>query len=387
MVAKTDSPGRPHVLMLGLRSVGAGQGGVEAHVDQLVSEMDREGLKVDVVVRSPYSQPGVRNRGSSTRVIPIWSPKGKSTEAFVHSLLAVGYAVWRRPRIVHIHAIGPALVAPLARMMGMHVVMTHHGEDYNREKWGQLARRILRLGERFGATYSNERICVSQSLSENLTKRYDRPFRFIPNGVRQPTPVAANDVLTELGLTAGRYILHVGRIVPEKRQLDLIAAIAGNSMPGIKLVLVGAADHESAYSQEVIDRAAETDNVVIAGFRSGAALAEIFSNAAVFALPSTHEGLPIALLEAMSYGRRVVASDIQANLNVGLPPECYFEAGSVPALQSRLREQFALAVSGEQADWEGLLRQFDWPQIADRTIDVYLNALKLNARSDLIAVA
>jgi glycosyltransferase involved in cell wall biosynthesis len=367
---------RPDVLMLGLRAIGQGQGGVEAHVDQLSQEVDREGYSIEAVVRSPYAGSDASERGNATRVVPIWSPKGQSTEAIVHSLLGLLYAAWRRPRVVHVHAVGPSLVVPVARMLGLRVVVTHHGEDYNREKWGRAAKLALRLGETFGARFANERICVSPSLARSLSRRYGKPFRFIPNGVRRMTPVASAGVLDELGLERGNYILHVGRIVPEKRQLDLIAALAGIDRPGLKLVLVGAADHASGYSREVAERADAMPDVVLAGFRSGLALEELFSHAGVFALPSTHEGLPIALLEAMAYGCPVVASDIEANRNLGLPEDCYFKTESVDALREHIVATLDGRTGDGRVDWHALLASYQWPEIAAKTIETYRAAMR-----------
>ncbi|MPT47037.1 MAG: glycosyltransferase [Sphingobium sp.] len=372
MTATTDgSSSRPHVMMLGLRSLGSGQGGVEAHVEQLASELDARGCRVEVVVRKPYSGAEVRHKGKATRIVPLWSPSGQSSEAIVHSVLGVFYAARRRPHALHIHAVGPALVAPLARILGLRVIFTHHGEDYNREKWGKAARFVLRMGEKLGTSFSNRRICVSPSLSQSLTKAYGKVYDYVPNGVRRAVRAETTDTLDSLGLTPGGYIVHVGRIVPEKRQLDLVAMMARLGRPGMKLALVGAADHNSEYSAEVLKQAAENPDIVLCGFQTGNALAELFSQCALFALPSSHEGLPIALLEAMSYGCPVVVSDIEANLNVALPAECYFPMGDQDALLERVRA--ALAGPG-RVDWSETLAQFDWQKIADKTLNIYKEA-------------
>jgi glycosyltransferase involved in cell wall biosynthesis len=366
-------------MMLGLRSVAKGQGGVEAHVDQLTQEFDRAGLTVEIVVRTPYSGKARTERGLATRIVPIWSPVRQSLEAFIHSALGVWYAARARPRILHIHAVGPSLVAPLARLAGLAVVTTHHGEDYNREKWGPIARTMLRLGEWSAARFSNARIVVSSSLALQLGSKYGVEFHYVPNGVRLPTPVGTRFSLEEWGLDPGRYLLSVGRIVPEKRQLDLIKAFADLAVPDAKLVIAGAADHASEYSREVSRMAAETPGVIMVGFVTGQPLAELYSNAGLFVLPSSHEGLPIALLEAMAYGNRVLASDIDANLNVGLPAECHFPLGDLAALTEALHEWLAKCEPGARADWSQLLAGYDWTDIAQRTLAIYRSAAELNA--------
>lgn len=364
---------KPRIMMLGLRSLGAGQGGVEAHVGQLAAEIDKLGLPVEAIVRTPYAGSQPATKGNAIRIRPLWSPRNQSTEALVHSLLGVFYAAIRRPDILHIHAVGPALVAPLARLFGLRVVFTHHGEDYNREKWGTVAKRMLRLGEWCGSRLSRRRICVSPSLAASLSAQYGTPYAYVPNGVHPFERVASADRPRELGLEPGRYVLHVGRIVPEKRQLDLIEMIdAIGDKHSLKLALVGAADHQSEYSRAVQARAARSPRTVLCGFQSGLALAELFSNCAVFALPSSHEGLPIALLEAMSYGCPVVASDIEANRNVGLPETSYFPLGDQAALTSAVEA----ALAGPcPADWSTLLAPFDWQQIAQATVRLYEEAI------------
>ena len=365
---------RPDVLMIGLRSFGRGQGGVEAHVERLSEELDQAGYVVEVAVRTPYSGKKATARGRAIRIVPIWSPKGRATEAIIHSLLSVIYAAVRRPRILHIHAIGPSLMIPLARAFGLRVVFTHHGEDYNREKWGRIARTALKLGERFGARWANRRICVSRSLASNLSEKYKVQFRYIPNGVQSAVRINSSEILKKLGLSSGRYVLHVGRVVPEKRQADLISAIEKLDAQDVKLVLVGTPDHESEYSRHVDALASHSSRVTQAGFQSGLALAELYSHAGLFALPSTHEGLPIALLEAMSYSCRVIASDIDANLNLSLPTNCYFPVTSIDALVEKLQHAFSEGNEALVVDWSKYLETFDWREIASKTGEVYEEA-------------
>ncbi len=370
-------------MMLGLRSVAKGQGGVEAHVDQLAQELDDAGLTVDVIVRAPYAGKAKSQRGAGTRIFPIWSPTKQSLEAFTHSALGVLYAARARPRILHIHAVGPSLIAPLARMAGLSVVTTHHGEDYNREKWGRFARLMLRLGEWSAARFSNARIVVSSSLTRRLSSKYGVEFHYVPNGVRLARPVTSQDSLAAWGLQPGGYLLSVGRIVPEKRQLDLIEAFAKLYTPGLKLVLAGAADHASDYSREVERKAAATPGVIMTGFVSGLPLAELYSSAGLFVLPSSHEGLPISILEAMAYGNRVLASDIEANLNIGLPAECYFPLGDTDALAKAAREGLKSSGEASRADWSELLKDYDWPNVAQRTIAIYRLASGLGGQPAL----
>jgi len=359
------------VMIFGLRTVGEGLGGVEAHVDNLAHELDELGLSVVVAIRSGYANKGWV-RGRATRFIPFWAPRSQNWEAVVHSLLVTIHAIFHRPRIVHVHAIGPSLVVPLLRLAGLKVVTTHHGEDYNREKWGVVAAAALRVGEWCQAMFANARICVSPSLSRRLEQRYGRPYIYIPNGVRAVTPVAESNELAKYGLVPGKYVLTVSRLVPEKRHLDLIGAFELLERPDLRLAMVGGGDHATPYSAAVAERARAVPNVVMTGLLTGVSLHQLFSHAGVFALPSTHEGLPIALLEAMSFGRKVVASDIAPNLDIRLPAENYHMVGDIEDLSRKLGEALvddASALAGN--DWSELLSAFDWTAIARRTLEVY----------------
>lgn len=359
------------VMMFGLRTVGGGQGGVEAHVDNLVDELDKLGLSVLVATRSSYADVGWE-RGQATRFIPFWAPRSQNWEAVVHSLIVSFYAIIHRPRIVHVHAIGPSLVVPLLRLAGLRVVTTHHGEDYNREKWGYMASLALRIGERFQAAFANARICVSRSLALRLTETYGEPFVYVPNGVRQVEQAVGTDELAKYGLAPGEYVLTVSRLVPEKRHLDLIAAFEALRRPGLRLAIVGGANQASEYSNALAARARDVPNVVMTGMLTGVPLYQLFGHAGVFALPSTHEGLPIALLEAMAFGRNVVASDIPPNLDVGLPAECYHKVGDIADLSSKLDCALANEVLTRAGrDWSELLAAFDWAAIAQKTLEIY----------------
>ncbi|MGO9446850.1 MAG: glycosyltransferase family 4 protein, partial [Thiobacillaceae bacterium] len=312
------------VVMLGLRGFPDVQGGVEAHAEHLCPYLRELGCDVEVIVRSSYMPPDRGNEWHGVRYLRVWSPKGSGLEAIVHSFLGVLVAAWQRPDVLHIQAIGPALMAPLARFLGLHVVVTHHGPDYEREKWGPLARLALRAGEACGMRFCNGRIVISQTIRNLVRDKYGLNSDLIPNGITLPEVPGSTSVLQKFGLVAGRYVLMVSRLVPEKRHNDLIEALADAKLDGWKLVLVGASENPDAYTAALAARAQATAGVVMTGFQSGLALRELYAHAGVFVLPSSHEGLPIALMEALSFGLPVVASDIPAHLEIGLDDAHYF---------------------------------------------------------------
>jgi glycosyltransferase involved in cell wall biosynthesis len=377
-IANRDTT-RRRVIMLGLRGVPNVQGGVEKHVEMLAQELVVRGWDVEVLARPQYLQEKAAPAWRGIRIVPIWAPKSMMLEAFCHSFAGVIYAAIRRPDILHIHAIGPGLLAPLARLMGLKVVVTHHGYDYDREKWSSFAKRILRLGERMAISFASAGIAVSRDIATTMKSRYNRDIKHIPNGVIVRPSLLGKAALNEFGLRRQRYIVMVARFVPEKRQTDLIAAFEKLGNTDWKLVLVGGADHGgTAYAREVEQMAARVPGVVLTGFQSGDNLAALFSQAGLFVLPSIHEGMPIALLEAMSYGLPVIASDIVANHEVDLPPEDYFPPGDVEALASALARKMAEPFEQETAlaRIREIEKTYAWPSISRDTIAVYRAAIK-----------
>lgn len=365
-----------HVMMLGLRGFPHVQGGVENHVENLSQELTALGCKITAVVRSRYQQKLARTDWNGIAVRGIWSPQSSHLEAIVHTFLGILYAATVRPDILHIHAIGPALMTPLARSLGLRVVVTHHGEDYNRQKWGKAAKCILKLGENFGMRYAHGRIVISKGILASVTQKFGIACDEISNGVKLPDLTGQSMVLNKFGIAARRYVLLVSRFVPEKRHTDLIHAFLAAKMPGWKLALVGKADHLNAYSASVQTAASGSGDIVCTGFLSGQELHEIYLHAGIFALPSSHEGLPISILEAMSYGIPIIASDIPANRELAGIAIDYFPMGDIEALTRLLEKkavvQFESALCEQIRD---IIRtNYSWRDIAKKTFSVYQTA-------------
>lgn len=365
------------VMFLGLRGFPRVQGGVETHAEHLCPLLVELGCEVEVVVRSPYmpAEKGAGWRG--VRYVRVWSPKSRGLEAILHTFLGVLTAAWRRPDVLHIQAIGPALMTPLARLLGLRVVVTHHGPDYDRQKWGGFAKWALRMGERFGMRLAHGRIVISEVIRRLVREKHGVESTLIPNGVTLPELPSSVGALDRFGLESRRYVLLVSRLVPEKRHFDLLEAFAQAGLEGWKLAFVGASDHPDEYQRQLI-AAAERGGAVMTGFQSGLALRELYAHAGLFVLPSSHEGLPIALLEALSYGLPVLASDIPANVEVGLPAEQYFPLGDVAALARGMQALTVLPLEAEavRARREWVSGKYDWRRIAEQTLAVYREAVR-----------
>src|SRR5260370_10875581 len=229
--------------MAGLRGCADVQGGVEAQAEHLCRRLRELGCDVEVIVRSSYMPPNRGDEWKGVRYLRVWSPKVSVLETIVHSFLGVLVAAWQRPDVLHIQAIGPALMVPLARLLGLHVVVTHHGPDYEREKWGPLARLALPAGEAWGMRRSNCRIVISQTIRKLVRDKYGLNSDLIPNVVTLPEVPRTSSVLQTFGLAAGRYVLMVSRLVPEKRHTELIEAFSDPKLDGRNLGFVWGSDY------------------------------------------------------------------------------------------------------------------------------------------------
>jgi glycosyltransferase involved in cell wall biosynthesis len=365
--------GKTRVCVVGLRGIPGVMGGIESHCEQVFPRLQALGdeYEITIIGRKPYLPSGAHEyRG--VRVVPLPAVKHKYLEAITNTTLAVLYARFAlKAQILHIHGIGPALLAPLGRALGMKLVVTHHGQDFERQKWNAIAKAMLRLGERCATAAADRMIVVSKSVTEELRRRHPRlrsRIAYIPNGATEFAHGEGRQdeqaVLAQFGLEPRRYILGVGRLVPEKAFHDLIAAFDGAN-PACKLAIAGAADHEDDYSRSLLRHA--SDRIRFCGFQTHDALHVLYRNAALFVLPSTHEGLPIAALEAANLDVPVLLSDIQPNLDIELAAANYFPVGDVDALREKLLGSYETF----RVDREAVARRFNWGRVSEATGQVY----------------
>lgn len=354
------------LFVTGTRGIPGIMGGVETHCEELFPRIARKGIDVTVIRRKSYVHDSL-SEWEGVKLLDVDTPRKKSLEAIVHTFRAINKAKSAGADILHIHAIGPALLAPYARLLGMKVVFTHHGPDYDRDKWGSAAKLVLKLGERMGCRFANEVIVISEVINDLIVRKYGRKdAHLIYNGVPAPDKVDYPDYFAELGIEQGNYVLGMCRFVPEKNLHHLVEAFGRIDAKGCKLVLAGDTDFEDSYSRNLKQRARE-NGVVLTGFVKGRKLHSLLTHARCYVLPSSHEGLPIALLEAMSYGLPVIVSNIPANLEVGLEYECYFETGNVEQLSAKLQRMVDTACHRISYRMD----EYDWDVIAGQVLNVY----------------
>lgn len=360
------------IVVTGTRGIPDIMGGVETHCEELFPRIAAAGNDVTIIRRSNYVHDKL-TEWKGVRLVNVDSPKKKSFEAIIHTFRAINKAKRLGAEILHIHAIGPALLVPYAKMRGMRVVFTHHGLDYDRDKWGFAAKTMLKLGERMGCTFADAVIVISDVIQKLIARKYNRHehVHLVYNGVPPAERCDYPEYFNELGIEEGQYILGMCRFVPEKNLHHLVEAFVQlrlrHRIPEkMRLVLAGDTDFEDAYSRGLKQMAREND-VILTGFVKGRKLHALLTHAACFCLPSSHEGLPIALLEAMSYQLPVVVSNIPANLEVGLPEACYFPCGDIGQLSKQLEDAVSQPLQRVEYD----MVKYDWDRIAEQVLAIY----------------
>ncbi|MEP7034080.1 MAG: glycosyltransferase family 4 protein [Dermatophilaceae bacterium] len=366
--------------MIGQKGLPATFGGIEHHVEQIGQRLAARGHNVTVYCRNSYGEvPESPYLGMELRAASTWGTK--HLDAIVHSGVSTAMAMAARSDIVHYHALGPGLLAPAPRYLSRaKVVLTVHGLDHLRGKWGAGAQAVLGSAHWMSGHVPHEVVVVSRALREHYRREFGIDSTYIPNGVQTPLELAPRRIVDELGLVPGEYVLFVGRLVPEKAPDLLLRAfrhVAGDR----RLVIVGDSSFSERYADQVRAMALADRRVQLTGFVFGDLLSELYRHAAVFVQPSRLEGLPLTLLEAASYGVPVVASDIAPHQEVlgpqSSPGRRLFADGDEHALARELSR--ALASGGQERTGacslqREVLAEYQWEKAVDLLEGVYLSA-------------
>lgn len=373
------------IAMIGHKRIPSREGGIEIVVGELSSRMVKKGNEVVAYNRKSEHIAGKdfeNNAGlkeySGVRLEWIATPNSSKLNAIVYSAFATLKAVFKKFDVIHFHAEGPSAMVLPAKLLGQKCVVTIHGLDWQRSKWGGFATKFLKFGEKTAAKYADEVIVLSQNVKDYFMKTYGRETVFIPNGINKPNIRKANIIKEKYGIDKDDYILFLGRIVPEKGIHYLINAY-NQLKTNKKLVIAGGASHTSEYESELHDLAANNKNILFTGFVQGEELDELYSNAYIYCLPSDLEGMPISLLEAMSYSNCCLTSDIRECTEVCNDRAEYFAAGSTQDLKTKLE-----ALLGDEkrvSDYKSnaqqyVLEAFNWDDITQQTLDIYKRVIK-----------
>lgn len=366
------------IAMIGHKRIPSREGGVEIVVYELSNLMAKAGNRVDVYNRSGAHVSGSEFKSENMpldgniKIITVPTPQSKTLNAFVYSFLAASRALFGRYDVVHFHAEGPAAMCFLTKLFGIRTVVTIHGLDWQRSKWGGFATKYLKFGEKTAAKYADEIIVLSRAVQDYFKKEYGRDTVFIPNGVNAPQIKKASLITEKYKLEKDGYILYLGRIVPEKGVHYLIDAYSqlNTSMP---LVIAGGSSHSQQYFDELKQKA-QGKNIIFTDFVQGQELEELYSNAYIYVLPSDLEGMPISLLEAMSYGNCCLTSDIPECTEVCGDKAVCFEKGNINSLKKQLEmllNSSDIVNEYKSAASEFICNKYNWQDVCRQTLRLY----------------
>lgn len=367
------------IAMIGHKRIPSREGGVEVVVEELATRLVKKGHIVDVYnrkgnnIQDENADKEKRNlteyKGVNIKTIPTLKKKG--LEALVYSLFATIKALFGKYDVIHYHAEGPAAMLWLPHFFRIRTVVTIHGLDWQRAKWGGFAKRYLKFGEKISAKYADKIIVLSKNMQEYFMKEYKRETEFIPNGIEKPEYKKPEIIKKRYNLEKDSYILYLGRIVPEKGIHYLLDAFKKIDTTK-KLVIAGGASHTNEYLEEIRKKAQEDNRVIMTGFVQGQELEELFSNCLAYCLPSDIEGMPLSLLEAMSYGNICIVSNIPENMEVVGEYAIPFEMSNIEELKEKIESVIVGNTKIElEKIQEHILEICDWDAVVTKTEKLY----------------
>lgn len=373
-----------NIAMIGHKRIPSREGGVEIVVDEISTRLVQKGYHVDAYNRSGYHVSGKQfdeKRGkiyNGIRLLTIPTFKSSSLNAIVYSFLATFRALFGGYGVIHYHAEGPCVMLGIPKLFGKRVVATIHGLDWQRAKWGNLAAKVLKYGEKQAALKADEVIVLSKNVQEYFRETYHRETLFIPNGIERPVKRECKEITEKYGLQGNDYILFLARLVPEKGVHYLVEAYKQLNTDK-KLVIAGGNSHAEEYIQKIHEAVDGNANIIMTGFVQGNLLEELYSNAYVFVLPSDIEGMALGLLEAMSYDNCCIVSDIPENTEVVAEYAVTFEKGNVNDLKDKLNHLINDTKQVHQYKekaGEYICNKYSWDDVVAKTIQVYAGNMK-----------
>lgn len=374
------TPEKLKIAMLGHKRIPSNEGGVEVVVEALCARMAALGHSVTCYNRAGHHVSGAEHElpaGSvyrGIRLVTVPTLERKGFAAVISSFFAAVRSAFGSYDVVHIHAEGPAFFCWLPKLLGKRVIVTVHGLDWQREKWnGGIASKFIHLGERVAVRFADEIIVLSENVRQYFLDTYGRATRFIPNGVSAPTLESPRLIADKWDLQKDGYILYLGRIVPEKGETYLIEAFK-QVKTDKKLVIAGGSSDTERYLRQLQNLAAGDDRILFTGFVQGKLRDELYSNAYVYTLPSDLEGMPLSLLEAMSYGNCCLVSDIPECAEVVEDKAVLFRKSDVDNLRQKLQtlcDQPETASQYKANAAQFILNKYGWDDVVDKTLALY----------------
>lgn len=368
------------IAMFGQKRIPSREGGVEVVVEELCKRMAEQGHQVTCYNRGGHHISGSEfdtkklNEYKSIRLKTVPTIEKKGLAAVSSSFFAALCCAFGHYDIVHIHAEGPAFFSWIPKLLGKRVIVTIHGLDWQREKWKSgFGAKFIQQGEKNAVKYADEIIVLSKGVQDYFDKRYGRKTYYIPNGVNSPVKRSANIIKDKYGLNKDDYILYLGRLVPEKGIRYLITAFKKINTDK-KLVIAGGSSDTNEFENEMKELARDDNRILFTGFVQGNELQELYSNAYIYTLPSDLEGMPLSLLEAMSYGNCCLVSNIPECIDVIEDKAIIFKKADVNDLQEKMQDicnQSEKVMELKEVAENYICGKYNWNMIEKETLKLY----------------
>jgi len=370
------------VAMIGHKRIPSREGGVEIVVHELATRLVQSGHVVHVYNRAGHHVSGKENDRQADasrkeyrgiRIIDIPTFEARKLNALVYSFLATLRAIFGRYNIIHYHAEGSCVMIVLPHLLRIRTVATIHGLDWQRSKWGGFASKYLKFGEKIAARYADAIIVLSENVQDYFMKEYGRKAEYIPNGIMLYRQRDDTLIRSKYGLFKDSYILFLARIVPEKGLHYLIDAYQTIDTDK-RLVIAGGSSHTDDYMIQIKQKATLDPRIIMTGFIQGDELESIFSNAYLYILPSDIEGMPISLLEAMSYGNCCLVSNIAENAEVVGDRAVCFRKGDVIDLTGKINwllQNPDIVNEYKQTASAYICSKYNWDAVVEKTLSIY----------------
>lgn len=370
---------RLRIAMLGHKRIPSREGGIEIVVEELSTRMVNLGYDVTCYNRSGHHISGKQFDTKSLKEYKgiklknVLTINAKGLAAMTSSFFGAIAIAFSKCDVVHFHAEGPCAMLWIPKLFGKRCIATIHGLDHQRAKWGKFASSYIMLGEKCAVRYADEIIVLSNGVQQYFKDTYSRNTIFIPNGVNKPQIRQADLIQNKYGLKKDSYILYLGRIVPEKGLRYLIQAFKQVETDR-KLVIAGGSSDTDEFMLELKSMVQDDERIIFTGFVQGQTLEELYSNAYIYTLPSDLEGMPLSLLEAMSYGNCCVVSNISECTEVVQDKAVVFEKSSVLDLKDKLQNlcnDVGLTNTYKKNASEYICNRYNWNDVVKRTLELY----------------
>lgn len=361
------------IAVFGHKTIPSREGGIEIVIEEVYTRLVKRGYYITCFNRKKKNSKNI-NEFKEIKIKNVCTYNKKGFAALTSSFFAALKSAFGNYDIVHIHAEGPDFFSFIPKLFGKKVVCTIHGLDWQREKWeGSLGAKFIKIGEKSAVKFADQIIVLSSAMKDYFEKTYSRETVFIPNGVSKPEIIEPEEISKKYGLKKDDYILFLARVVPEKGLGYLVPAFK-KLKTNKKIVIAGGASDTEEYMKHIKKICENDEKFIFTGFVNGRILEELYSNAYFYVLPSDLEGMPLSLLEAMSYGNCCLVSDIPECKEVVQDNGITFRKGNVKDLYNKMNllckdpeivEKYKSTAAGY------ICNKYSWEKTADMTSDLY----------------